>query len=61
VLESTGCLAPGAFVYLESESEAGEPVLPAGWTLHRSGRAGKVGYHLARTADRQAGLHGVEP
>jgi 16S rRNA (guanine966-N2)-methyltransferase len=44
-----GLLAPGAFVYLESEAEAGDPVLPSGWALHRSGRAGKVGYHLVRT------------
>jgi hypothetical protein len=29
-------------------AKAGEPVLPAGWLLHRSGRAGAVGYHLAR-------------
>ena len=27
---------------------AGEPALPAGWTLLRSKRAGDVGYHLAR-------------
>jgi 16S rRNA (guanine966-N2)-methyltransferase len=48
-LASPGMLAPGAFVYVESEAEAGEPVLPSGWVLHRSGRAGKVGYHLVRT------------
>jgi 16S rRNA (guanine966-N2)-methyltransferase len=45
-----GVLAPGAFVYVESEAEVGEPVLPPGWLPHRSGRAGKVGYHLVRTA-----------
>jgi 16S rRNA (guanine966-N2)-methyltransferase len=49
-LTSPGVLAPGALVYVESEAEAGEPVLPSGWVLHRSGRAGKVGYHLVRTA-----------
>ena len=49
-LASRGMLSPGALVYIESEAEAGEPVLPAGWVLHRTGRAGKVGYHLARAA-----------
>ncbi len=49
-LSSRGMLSPGALVYIESEAEAGEPVLPAGWVLHRTGRAGKVGYHLARAA-----------
>lgn len=44
-----GRLSPQALVYIESEAEAGEPALPAGWGLHRTGRAGKVGYHLART------------
>lgn len=48
-LESAGHLAPDALVYLESEAEAGEPVLPVGWSLHRSKYAGKVGYHLARS------------
>jgi len=47
-LADRGLLAPGAFVYIESEAEAGEPLLPPGWSLHRTGRAGKVGYHLAR-------------
>lgn len=46
-LADRGLLAPGAFVYIESEAEAGEPLLPPGWSLHRTGRAGKVGYHLA--------------
>ncbi|MEQ1580425.1 MAG: 16S rRNA (guanine(966)-N(2))-methyltransferase RsmD [Steroidobacteraceae bacterium] len=50
-LTSPGMLAPGAFVYVESEAEEGEPLLPSGWVLHRSGRAGKVGYHLVRTAE----------
>lgn len=49
-LAAAGRLSPGAFVYIESEAEAGEPALPAGWVLHRTGQAGKVGYHLARIA-----------
>lgn len=47
-LESRGWLARDAFIYLEAPAKAGLPVLPASWSLHRSGRAGAVGYHLAR-------------
>jgi 16S rRNA (guanine966-N2)-methyltransferase len=47
-LEQGGWLAPRAFVYVEMPAAAGEPALPGGWGLHRSGRAGAVGYHLAR-------------
>lgn len=39
-----------AYVYLESAAREGPPVLPEGWTLYRSKRAGEVGYHLARAA-----------
>ena len=39
-------LAPGAHVYVEMEAGA-EPAWPAGWRPHRSGTAGRVGYHLA--------------
>lgn len=46
-LASGGWLAPGARVYLEAPAERGAPALPPGWVLHRSGRAGAVGYHLA--------------
>lgn len=46
-LDSGGWLAPGAYVYLELPAKDGPPTLPAGWTLHRSGKAGAVGYHLA--------------
>jgi 16S rRNA (guanine966-N2)-methyltransferase len=47
LLETRGWLAPDAFVYVEMPARAGPPALPARWTLHRSGRAGAVGYHLA--------------
>jgi 16S rRNA (guanine966-N2)-methyltransferase len=47
-LERGGWLAPGAWIYLEDAAVRGEPALPPGWTLHRSKRAGDVGYHLAR-------------
>jgi 16S rRNA (guanine966-N2)-methyltransferase len=40
-------LSPGGFVYLEIPAGARLPPLPPGWCLHRSGRAGDVGYHLA--------------
>ena len=39
-------VAPGAFVYVEMEAGV-DPVRPPDWRLHRSGRAGRVGYHLA--------------
>ncbi|MEY2920347.1 MAG: hypothetical protein RL261_1652 [Pseudomonadota bacterium] len=47
-LERGGWLAPGAWIYLEDAAAHGEPTLPPGWTMHRSKRAGDVGYHLAR-------------
>jgi 16S rRNA (guanine966-N2)-methyltransferase len=50
-LSRPGLLAPGAFVYLESAAADGPPALPQGWRLHRSGRAGDVGYHLAVAPD----------
>jgi 16S rRNA (guanine966-N2)-methyltransferase len=48
-LEASGRLAPRARVYLECAVQAGSPALPPGWTLVRSRRAGRVGYHLAMT------------
>jgi 16S rRNA (guanine966-N2)-methyltransferase len=49
-LDSRGWLAGEASIYVEMPAAAGAPMLPAGWRLHRSGRAGAVGYHLARRA-----------
>lgn len=46
-LTRPGWLNPGALVYLERPAALGEPTLPQGWRLHRSGHAGDVGYHLA--------------
>lgn len=46
-LDSGGWLSPAAYVYLETPAKDSPPSLPAGWTLHRSGKAGAVGYHLA--------------
>jgi 16S rRNA (guanine966-N2)-methyltransferase len=42
-----GWLASGAMVYVECAASEGPPALPAGWRMHRSGRAGDVGYYLA--------------
>jgi 16S rRNA (guanine966-N2)-methyltransferase len=47
-LESGGWLASDAFIYLEAPAKEGLPALPATWSMHRTGRAGAVGYHLAR-------------
>ena len=47
-LDARGWVRPGGLAYLEDRATGGEPVLPAGWTLLRSKRAGEVGYHLAR-------------
>lgn len=44
-----GWLAPGARIYLELESEQGEPPLPAGWELLRAKRAGQVAYYLVQS------------
>lgn len=41
-------LAPGAYVYLESPADQPLPPLPPGWSVHRTKRAGQVGYHLLR-------------
>jgi len=46
-LESGGWLAPRARIYLEMPAADGAPAVPPGWILHRSGKAGAVGYHLA--------------
>jgi 16S rRNA (guanine966-N2)-methyltransferase len=48
LLEARGWLAKDAWVYIEMPAKAGPPALPAAWRAHRAGRAGAVGYHLAR-------------
>ena len=47
-LAQGGWLAPRALVYLETSLDESPPDLPPGWSLARHGRAGQVGYHLAR-------------
>jgi len=52
VIDERGLLAPGGFCYLEQPAGQELPLLPAGWGVHRSGRAGDVGYHLLHGAPR---------
>jgi 16S rRNA (guanine966-N2)-methyltransferase len=47
-LATAGCLAVGAFCYVELPRTSPLPPLPEGWVLHREGKAGEVGYHLFR-------------
>jgi 16S rRNA (guanine966-N2)-methyltransferase len=47
-----GVVAAGGFCYLECPRRAQPPTLPGGWTLHRSGTAGEVGYHLLHVPPR---------
>jgi len=46
MLEEGGWLAPGALIYLEPSARDELPLLPPGWRLAKSKRAGEVGYHL---------------
>jgi 16S rRNA (guanine966-N2)-methyltransferase len=52
LIEAGGWIKPGGWVYLESERQAGAPLLPTGWDLVKSKSAGEVGYHLARVRPR---------
>jgi 16S rRNA (guanine966-N2)-methyltransferase len=45
-----GWLAAGALIYIEAPADGGLPPLPPGWSVHRSKRAGQVGYHLLRSS-----------
>ena len=51
-IDSANVLAPGGFCYVEQPARDALPALPAGWVIHRSGRAGEVGYHLLHAAPR---------
>jgi 16S rRNA (guanine966-N2)-methyltransferase len=55
LLESRGWLAKDAYVYIEMPAREGPPRLPAAWRMHRTGRAGAVGYHLARRSGEGPG------
>ncbi len=47
-LEMGGWLKDDAWLYLEMPATEEIPPLPASWRIHRSKRAGQVGYHLLR-------------
>lgn len=42
-------LARGALVYVELPRRTALPELPLGWSVHRQGHAGEVGYYLLST------------
>jgi 16S rRNA (guanine966-N2)-methyltransferase len=50
-------LGPGGFCYVEQPAATAAPPLPAGWVVHRSGRAGEVGYHLLHVPKRDLPGH----
>lgn len=45
-------LADGGFCYVEMAAGDDLPPLPAGWVVHRAGKAGEVGYHLLHVPPR---------
>ena len=47
-----GLLATGGFCYIEQPADGELPVFPEGWVVHRSGKAGEVGYHLLHATPR---------
>jgi 16S rRNA (guanine966-N2)-methyltransferase len=56
-LAARRALAAGGFCYLEMPADAPIPALPAAWVLHRSGKAGEVGYHLLHEPTRNLSGH----
>jgi 16S rRNA (guanine966-N2)-methyltransferase len=48
-LATGGWLASEALIYLECPADQPLPQLAAGWQVHRTKRAGQVGYYLLRT------------
>lgn len=47
LLERNGWLKPGAYIYIESESDLPVAWLPPHWRISRSKKAGQVSYQLA--------------
>lgn len=45
-LFDSGCLAPNAMIYIEQPQPLTDLILPEGWKLHRSKKAGQVFYGL---------------
>lgn len=52
-----GWLADEAYVYLEAPADQALPALPEGWSVHRSKRAGQVGYYLVRASSAARQRH----
>lgn len=48
-LAAAGLMEHGGWVYVEQAADQPPPGAPEGWSLHRQGRAGGVGYYLFRT------------
>jgi len=52
ILDGQQVLAPDGFCYVEMAAASPLPSWPSGWTVHRSGKAGEVGYHLLHAPPR---------
>lgn len=52
LIASNGWVKPGGWVYVEHESEAATPAVPAQWQLHRQKTAGQVAYNLFRITQK---------
>lgn len=52
-----GWLNAGAYIYVESATHGGTPLLPDNWRLLRSKQAGQVGYHLAQRMAGDSSTH----
>lgn len=50
-LVAANCLAPDALIYIERDSQAELPTLPASWQIHKDKVAGKVRFGLFRLAE----------
>lgn len=57
LLGQGGLLAADGFCYVELAAGEPLPAWPEGWRLHRSGRAGEVGYHLLHAPSRDLSGH----
>ena len=52
LIDQHGLLAADGYCYVEHAAAADPPPWPEGWGLHRSGKAGEVGYHLLHAPSR---------
>lgn len=50
LIETRAWLKPGGLVYIEAPAALEPLPLPSSWKIWRSRRAGRVGYHLARSS-----------